>query len=142
MRMGSLVWALVAIPMTVSQASEVQAIMTRVYRGDDFGDYYSDPPYPTAAAAIEALRVAGFKITSDTGAHRLRRLDGSQAQLYRADGKLDANGHLGLVTDTTFDRAAVRGLAVAQEILKDEAARLQLPRPVFGKEGSWRPTIG
>jgi hypothetical protein len=40
------------------------------------------------------------------------------------------------------DRAAVRGLAVAQEILKDEAARLQLPRPVFGKEGSWRPTIG
>jgi len=45
MTMGSLVWALVAIPMTVSQASEVQAIMTRVYRGDDFGDYYSDPPY-------------------------------------------------------------------------------------------------
>ena len=31
--------------MTVSQASEAQAIMTRVYRGDDFGDYYSDPPY-------------------------------------------------------------------------------------------------
>jgi|ERR1700730_7164859 hypothetical protein len=92
---------------------------------------------PDAAQAIEQLRQLGFKVTSHTGAYRLVRNDGSQAQIYRSDGKLDVNGHLGNITDTTLDRAAVNGLKVAQAILKDEAWRLAMTRLVFGKEGSW-----
>jgi hypothetical protein len=36
---------LVAISIGLPQVSEAQAVMTRVYDGDDFEDYYSDPPY-------------------------------------------------------------------------------------------------
>ena len=89
---------------------------------------------PEAAQAVEQLRQSGFKITSDTGSYRLIRRDGSQA----------ANGHLGNVSNDpeAFNRAAINGLKRAQHILKDEAQRVSMTRPVFGKEGSWRPTIG
>ena len=40
-----------------------------------------------AAAALEELRLLGFKFTGNTGSYRLIRQDGSQAQLYRTDGK-------------------------------------------------------
>jgi hypothetical protein len=85
-----------------------------------------------AAQAVERLRHSGFKITSDTGSYRLIRSDGSQA----------ANGHLGNVSNDpeAFNRAAINGLKRAH--LKDEARRVSMTRPVFGKEGSWRPTIG
>jgi len=62
--------------------------------------------------------------------------------LIRPDGSQAPNGHLGNVTDTTFERAAVLGVQVAKQVLKDEADRLALPRPVFGAPGSYQASIG
>jgi hypothetical protein len=45
MRVRSLVLALVAASLGSPKGSEPQAVVTRVYRGNDFGHYYSDPPY-------------------------------------------------------------------------------------------------
>jgi hypothetical protein len=50
MRVRSLVLALVAASLGSPKGSEPQAVVTRVYRGNDFGHYYSDPPYWRAAA--------------------------------------------------------------------------------------------
>ena len=45
MRMtGSLLLWMVAISVGLQQVSEAQAVMTRVYTGNDFESYYSDPP--------------------------------------------------------------------------------------------------
>jgi hypothetical protein len=81
-----------------------------------------------AVDALESLRQLGFRITSHTGAHRLIRQDGSQAQLYRLDGRLDVNGYLGLISEVSLDQAAIKGLAVARAILQEESDRLKLPR--------------
>jgi hypothetical protein len=43
--MSSLALGLVAISSGVAQKAEAQALITRVYDGDDFGSYYLDPPY-------------------------------------------------------------------------------------------------
>ncbi len=45
MRVRSLVLALVAASLGAAKGSEPQAVVARVYRGNDFGHYYSDPPY-------------------------------------------------------------------------------------------------
>ena len=45
MRMRCLALGLVVSSLWVSQGSEAQALVTRVYRGNDFGDYYLDPPF-------------------------------------------------------------------------------------------------
>jgi hypothetical protein len=45
MRVRSLVLGLVATALGVAQGAEAQAVLTRVYRGNDFANYYSDPPY-------------------------------------------------------------------------------------------------
>ena len=92
---------------------------------------------PAGSAALEQLRQLGFKVDSGTGAYRLRRQDGSQAQLYLPNGVFSFNGHLGNVTDVTLDQAAINGLKVAQAVLKDEQQRVAMPRPQLGKEGSW-----
>jgi hypothetical protein len=62
--------------------------------------------------------------------------------LFRADGKLDATGHLGLLNDTTLNSAAIAAVPIMQAVLADEARRRALPRPVFGLPGSYRPAIG
>ena len=86
-------------------------------------------PSPEAAAALESLRQLGFRVDSTTGSHRLLRSDGSQAQLYSLKGGFGTNsGNLGNIETLTADQAAVAGLALAQKILADEAARLLLPR--------------
>jgi hypothetical protein len=36
---------LIAISIGVLQKAEAQALVTRVYEGNDFGGYYLDPPY-------------------------------------------------------------------------------------------------
>jgi hypothetical protein len=77
---------------------------------------------PKAAAAIETLRVAGFKLTSDSGSFRLVRSNGEQAE----------HGNLGPVTGN-YDAACVKGLKVAQAVLKDEAARVKLGKRSTGK---------
>jgi hypothetical protein len=45
MRTSSLVLGLVATSIGVSQKTEAQAVITRVYDGNDFGNYCLDPPY-------------------------------------------------------------------------------------------------
>jgi hypothetical protein len=86
-------------------------------------------PSPEAAAALESLRQLGFRITSDTGAHRLIRQDGSQAALYSLKGGFGTNsGNLGNISDISADQAAINGLVLAQAILADEKARLAMPR--------------
>src|SRR5271165_6108444 len=45
MRARSLVLGLVATALGVAQESEAQAVLTRVYRGNDFAHYCLDPPY-------------------------------------------------------------------------------------------------
>ena len=45
MRMSCFVLGLMATSIGVSQKAEAQSLITRVYDGDDFGSYYSDPPY-------------------------------------------------------------------------------------------------
>lgn len=44
-KIGSLLLGMVAISISFPQVSEAQAVMTRVYDGNDFESYYSDPPY-------------------------------------------------------------------------------------------------
>jgi hypothetical protein len=94
------------------------------------------------SAAAEQLRQAGFRVDASTGSYRLKRSDGFQAANYDLRGQGSVSGHLGHVSNRNYEQAVERGLAIAQLILKDEAARLALPRPVIGKEGSWRPPIG
>ena len=69
---------------------------------------------PEAAQALEALRVAGFKVTSHTGCFRLVRSDGSQAP----------GGNLGLITGD-YDAACIAVLKIAKALLADESARVQ-----------------
>ena len=45
MRMSCFVLVLMATLISLSQEAETQAVITRVYDGDDFGSYYLDPPY-------------------------------------------------------------------------------------------------
>jgi hypothetical protein len=92
-----------------------------------------------AASAQESLRLSGFRVTSHTGAYRLIRLDGSQAQLYHPEGGFAIDsGCLGNVSNdpAALDAALILGLDLAQRILADEARRAALPRPVFGLPGS------
>jgi hypothetical protein len=42
---GSLLSGIAAISIGFPQVAEAQAVMTRVYDGNDFEDYYCDPPY-------------------------------------------------------------------------------------------------
>ena len=93
---------------------------------------------PEAQSAKEQLRQLGFRVQSHTGSYRLIRPDGSQAQLYRADGKLDVTGNLGNVGvshgfEAELDAAVLRALPIAQAILDDEARRLALGNMTFGK---------
>jgi hypothetical protein len=81
----------------------------------------------------EILRQAGFRVDNKTGAYRLIRMfDSSQAP----------KGHLGNIAETNEDDVITLGLSVVQTVLRDEAARSQLPRQNFGKEGSYIPAIG
>jgi hypothetical protein len=96
-------------------------------------------PSPEAAAALESLRQLGFRITNDTGARRLIRRDGSQAQLYRLDGKLDVAGHLGNVTSVSRDQAAINAVPIARAIWKDEAERAARGNVKFGKSIESKP---
>ena len=91
-------------------------------------------PTPEGLAALEAIRQMGFKLDSSSGAHRLIRSDGSQAALYTASGKMSLSGLIANITDLTQGDAAIAALKVAQAVLADEAARLALPRPIFGKD--------
>jgi len=43
--MSCFVLGLMATSIGVSQKAEAQSLITRVYDGNDFGSYYSDPPY-------------------------------------------------------------------------------------------------
>jgi len=45
MRVNNLVLGLAALSIAVSQKAEAQALITRVYDGNDFESYCSDPPY-------------------------------------------------------------------------------------------------
>ncbi len=45
MNLGTFALVLTATLTNLSQGSDVQAFMTRVYVGYDFGDYSLDPPY-------------------------------------------------------------------------------------------------
>jgi len=45
MKMANLVLGLVATSMAVSQDVEAQAFITRIYYGNDFENYSSDPPF-------------------------------------------------------------------------------------------------
>ena len=47
MRMSSLVLGLVAASIAASQEAEAQALLIRVYDGNDFESYSLDPPYWT-----------------------------------------------------------------------------------------------
>jgi hypothetical protein len=81
-------------------------------------------PSPEAAAAVEELRQMQPQWTiQDFGGHfRLRRSDGTSTYLCHITGDHWRG----------FNQAAIKGLAMAKEILKDEADRLALPRHVFG----------
>ena len=77
--------------------------------------YRMNSTTPEAAQALEALRVAGFKVTSHTVCFRLVRSDGSQAP----------GGNLGLITGDYDGAACIAGLKIARALLADESARVQ-----------------
>jgi hypothetical protein len=43
--LGSLLLGMVTISIGLQQASQAQAVITRVYDGKDFESYYCDPPH-------------------------------------------------------------------------------------------------
>jgi hypothetical protein len=83
---------------------------------------------PEGLAALEQLRVLGFRLDSSGSAHRLLRSDGSQVNVYRLDGKDCPTGMLGNIPDITRSDAAVAALKIAKASLADQAARSKLPQ--------------
>jgi hypothetical protein len=81
-----------------------------------------------AAAAFEQLRLlpGNWRIADFGGHWRVQRINGDSYFL----------GHISADKWSAFNRCAIAGLAFVKSMLADEAARLLLPRYVFGASPS------